>query len=86
MTAMLIYLRAIRGRTDTTSVLGLTAIGLVIVNMATVLVAITPNSALADLGSSLTALEMEALLVSILVLLAMILAIWLIFERKEPTA
>lgn len=86
LTASLIYARAIRGRTDTSSVMGLTAIGLVAINVATAVVAVLPNSTLAELGSSLTALEMEALLVSILVLLVMILAVWLIFQPKEPTA
>ena len=83
LAAALVYGRAIRGRTDTTSVMGLTAIGLVAVNVATAVVAVTPNTTLTELGSALTALEIEALLVSLLVLLAMNLAISLIFNAQR---
>lgn len=83
LTAALVYARAVRGRSDTASVMGWTAIGLVAVNVATAVVAVTPNATLTELGSSLTALEMEALLVSLLVLLAMNLAIWLIFNPQR---
>ena len=81
LTAALVYGRGIRGRPDLRSVTAGTAVGLVVLNLATAVVAVTPNRVLADLGSSLTAFEMEALLVSVLVLLAMTLAIHLIFQR-----
>jgi hypothetical protein len=83
VTAALIYARAIRGRPDLASVTGASAIGLVALNVATAIVAVTPNATLDDLGSALTALEVEALLVSLLVLVAMNLAIWLIFDPRR---
>ncbi len=80
LTAGLVYLRAVRRRTEMTSITWFTAVGLVVVNLVTVVVAVTPDGALRDLGSSLTAIQAEAILVSLLVLLVMNLAIWFIFE------
>ncbi len=61
------------------SVTGGMSLALIAANLATALVAVTPNSTLDDLGLTLDALRLEAVLVSLIVLLAMILAIWLIF-------
>lgn len=85
LTAALIYGWAVRGRPNLGSVTGVSAIALIGLNVATAIVAVTPNATLDDLGSALTALQMEALLVSLLVLVAMNLAIWLIFDPgREP--
>ncbi|MGH9224293.1 MAG: hypothetical protein ACRD2W_11060 [Acidimicrobiales bacterium] len=82
LAAVLVYGRAVRGRTNPLSVPGLTGWALVAVDVAVALVAFVPNQTLADAGSSLSTLELEAVLLSGLILLAVNLGVWLIFEPE----
>ena len=80
LAAMLVYGRAVRGRTDPLSVPGLTGWLLVAIDVAVALLAFVPNDTLADAGSSLSTLELEAILLSGLILLAINLGVWMIFQ------
>ena len=84
LAALLVYGRAVRGRTEPMSVPGLTGWGLVAIDVAVALFAFVPNDVLADAGSTLSTLELEAILLSLLVLLAINLGVWLIFQRPDP--
>ena len=87
LAAVLVYRRAVRSLTQPVSLPGLTAWGLVALDVAVALVALIPNDVLADAGSSLSALELEAVLLSGLILASVNLGIWLIFDpRPSPGA
>ena len=82
LAAVLVYGRAVRGRSDPTSLPGLTGWGMVALNVGVALVALVPNQVLEDAGTTLSALELEAILLSVLALLAINLGVWLIFEPR----